>query len=395
MPKKQVDFFTQMVHWVENDTSTNIINGKEYVSSENGEKIYVFQLNRPQKKRQSPTPKQWAIIGGSVGAGVLATVGGGYLYSYLQNSANLDKFQEIVDRDEILLAQLLNQLKDDYDFMFPEIKNFESSLLSANEMNEIKEKISSMSEENLKNKFKSMLMETGFQPNTKITMEDALQELKENYPNASENELLGRYFNPKIKHRPYEGAVDSYRTLKEQTATWEELINKYNNVLTLIEENDNITREKKILYIVDDMYESGIKSGGEIYTQMDGDFIPQLMEKDNVEVLLQITSNLNSTRQNKRFKNIEEINEAILRDDLTKNEEQIAQARELLKKMKTQEQNIVEIQNRSTVEQIEVNQSTRGDTFTEEQILEIENYVKKEGKKLEEEEGYNLLKEFS
>ena len=63
--------------------------------------------------------------------------------------------------------------------------------------------------------------------------------------------------------------------------------------------------------------------------------------------------------------------------------------------MKTQEQNIVEIQNRSTVEQIEVNQTTRGDTFTEEQILEIENYVKKEGKKLEEEEGYNLLKEFS
>ena len=73
MPKKQDDYVIKMIHWVENDTSTNIVNGKEYVSSENGVKIYVFELNRPQRKILSLTPKQWVIIGGSVvGAAILA-----------------------------------------------------------------------------------------------------------------------------------------------------------------------------------------------------------------------------------------------------------------------------------------------------------------------------------
>ena len=33
MPKDKVDFFTQMLHWTENDTTTTIVSGKEYIFS--------------------------------------------------------------------------------------------------------------------------------------------------------------------------------------------------------------------------------------------------------------------------------------------------------------------------------------------------------------------------
>lgn len=45
------DFFTQVIHWLEQDTSTNIVNGKEYISSENGKKIHLFEVERPLKER--------------------------------------------------------------------------------------------------------------------------------------------------------------------------------------------------------------------------------------------------------------------------------------------------------------------------------------------------------
>lgn len=51
MSVNDADFFTQVIHWLEQDTSTNIVNGKEYISSENGKKIHLFEVERPLKER--------------------------------------------------------------------------------------------------------------------------------------------------------------------------------------------------------------------------------------------------------------------------------------------------------------------------------------------------------
>ena len=68
MPKKEFDYFTQMVHWTENDTTTTIVNGKEYVSSENGVKIYVFEVTRPGNNKTLKTKERVAISFGVIAA---------------------------------------------------------------------------------------------------------------------------------------------------------------------------------------------------------------------------------------------------------------------------------------------------------------------------------------
>ena len=68
MPEKEFDYFTQMVHWTENDTTTTIVNGEEYVSSENGVKIYVFEVTRPGNNKTSKTKKYVAISFGVIAA---------------------------------------------------------------------------------------------------------------------------------------------------------------------------------------------------------------------------------------------------------------------------------------------------------------------------------------
>ena len=51
MTAKDYDFYTQVIHWLEQETSTTIVNGKEYISSENGKKIHVFEVERRLKER--------------------------------------------------------------------------------------------------------------------------------------------------------------------------------------------------------------------------------------------------------------------------------------------------------------------------------------------------------
>ena len=83
MPKKEHDFITQMVHWVENDKTTSLVNGKEYISCQNEQKIYIFSVETPLAKN-SNTIKNYVlyVFAGVAGLSVAATLGEA-LYKYM------------------------------------------------------------------------------------------------------------------------------------------------------------------------------------------------------------------------------------------------------------------------------------------------------------------------
>ena len=98
MSVNDADFFTQVIHWLEQDTSTNIVNGKEYISSENGKKIHLFEVERPLKERYEiggefrnfniKSARTWVAIGL---LGLKIHTG----YKYKRGSAILRKLAEL------------------------------------------------------------------------------------------------------------------------------------------------------------------------------------------------------------------------------------------------------------------------------------------------------------
>ena len=98
MPKKEIDYFTQMVHWTENDTTITIVNGEEYISSEGGEKIYVFQVIRPQNNKKIKNQedaerfnKQFLVIAGAIGAILAFYIGRAHIREYIaENPGEVD-----------------------------------------------------------------------------------------------------------------------------------------------------------------------------------------------------------------------------------------------------------------------------------------------------------------
>ena len=332
MPKKQVDFVIKMIHWVENDTSTNIINGKEYVSSENGEKIYVFELNRPQKKRQSPTPKQWAIIGGSIGAGILAAIGGGMLYSNLKNaaknSANLEKLEENIQF----------------------LKNREASLLSGKEINKIKGKMENLPK--TKDEFIAKLKgeSQALKPTEKETQfilelrervqnfnegdeqafKEAVQMVKDEYPGASENQILAELYASMNNRNVEKGYLPTYNKLEGTGASDSQILNKYNNVLTLF---DDTPKEQKIIYILNDLLEEGKENPGTLLVQIEerGKF-NDMMQEDDVSTLMDLLD-VKLIHEGITEEKSGDVYQTIIDGDLNDYKQEIDQAREMLKQM--------------------------------------------------------------
>lgn len=63
-----VNFFTQMVHWVENDNSVKIVNAKEYISTEGSDKIFIFETIQPNvKTTQKYVTLEKKIVEGIIG----------------------------------------------------------------------------------------------------------------------------------------------------------------------------------------------------------------------------------------------------------------------------------------------------------------------------------------
>ena len=95
MPKDKVDFFTQMLHWTENDTTTTIVSGKEYIFSEGEQKIYVFEVNRPRKKKNpksdddldlSNSKHFLSIVYKTVGAISAYVMGSSFVKEFIRNN---------------------------------------------------------------------------------------------------------------------------------------------------------------------------------------------------------------------------------------------------------------------------------------------------------------------
>ena len=112
MTAKDYDFYTQVIHWLEQETSTTIVNGKEYISSENGKKIHVFEVERRLKERYEiggefrnfnvKSAKTWVAMG-LVGAKVAFI-----LYKrqkYLESTRILET---VAENDEFTIFKSLN-----------------------------------------------------------------------------------------------------------------------------------------------------------------------------------------------------------------------------------------------------------------------------------------------
>ena len=482
MPKKQVDFVIQMIHWIENDTSTNIINGKEYVSSENGEKIYVFELNRPQKKRQSPTPKQWAIIGGSIGAGILAAIGGGMLYSNLKNS---ESFQDFVNTETQTFAEILqislqeepdeladelaglktrveeegnqvaidivNLLEENFDDFTQTLYNnlrgddkkvlllwlnsnkvdrqliqnitvgdgdnkrtVDSKVISDNELQVIKTKINELPQ-NEKDFIDTLkvdsedIVPTGELGEALEGIKAELQELTQNFvknddrnafqqavnmvrevdSGASDNQILATLFSAKEGRNVETNFVPVYEKLEESGVTDAELLNKYNNVLTFLDGEEDASLEQKIIYIYNDLYEEGKYSLKGLKDELaEGKISNFVSNADSISANFDILDAISLTlkTQNRTKTSGGDIYQNILDGDLERFEEEIDDARAMLKQMDATQGEIDET--------IEVNRSdTRLQEYETKLESEIEGMTQQQRENLEEdvEEGGEKL----
>lgn len=110
MPKKEHDFITQMVHWVENDKTTSLVNGKEYISCQNEEKIYIFSVETPLAKN-SNTIKNYVLyaLTGIAGLSVAATLGEA-LYKYM-TTLSPQQLSELQQKQQLLKTQVEQQGK--------------------------------------------------------------------------------------------------------------------------------------------------------------------------------------------------------------------------------------------------------------------------------------------
>ena len=245
-------------------------------------------------------------------------------------------------------------------------------------------------------------------------LEESIKLVLERNPNASDNQILVELFASLLDmDLSYYEAIYEQKVRKEETTTAEELLNKYMNVLALLDENDikvlqyNIfgydkTLEKKIIYILDDLYNEGIFPLVGLKNWVEAERISFFLRLSSVYSFL-----ITTVDKLLRISNNKDIYETILTNEFESYTTEIEKARQVLEQLKNQEEEEIVQQiddigygiemtstMNSTRTQIKANQSTRGDTFTQEEILEINNYLKEEEGNLEE-EVYNLLKNSS
>jgi chromosome segregation ATPase len=300
MPKEKVDFVTQMIHWVENDTSIIIVNGKEYVSCENEQKIYIFSTesattkSSKNKKNMNYMIYPFIAVIGLVGVKTFSQYFSGVPRLSKEEVTNLlNREDELVDIINASIPAKVTPISV-WNVMFTDLTN------EYTELNEIREKI-----------------------NNNLEM---VEEIISEESSELEKKVIG---------------------LLTQEKELVKTINKKTQKSWLF---PNITSEKKELY--------------------------------NIRLKLRKgTQSLESSTRN--YPKI-----------YSKIKKQEQQARQKLEQLKTQEQNIedqlAKEVSTSTMDQVKVNQSTRGDTLTEAQEQEIDTVIK-EGEEKAEEEGTTLL----
>ena len=242
-----VDFFTQMVHWVENDNSVKITNAKEYISTEGGQKIFTFETIQQNVKS---TTKRYLVLGGIIAGGLLSIIGLSYLGArFVKNFKNkqLEKVKGITE--EIRESSLFDSLLDDV------------------KKNVTNEKI--------------------------LKIEENLVRVREQLPYYSDEEQFIEALQ-RNKGRTYEGAVKAFGAFFEASKNFTEPIEipdyDFDNMVTTIEEmlnviyNDNVDfNPDDISAIMEKLYESGFLSDNQVdrykYLQTSGAF-----ENEGVEI---------------------------------------------------------------------------------------------------------------
>ena len=211
-----VDFFTQMVHWVENDNSVKITNAREYISTEGGEKIFTFETIQQNVKS---TTKRYLVLGGIIAGGLLSIIGLSYLGArFVKNFKNKEETELI---------------RDSFDSLFDDVKE-----------NVTNEKI--------------------------LKIEENLERVRGDFPNYSGEEQFIEALQ-RIKKRTYEGAVKTYEAFFEASKDFAEPIEMrefdYSNPFGTVQDllnaiyNENVDFDSdNISATIQKLYESGFLS---------------------------------------------------------------------------------------------------------------------------------------